>query len=180
MAKVIMSNLTSAKAAVVKPDTLEILNTAADKAGIERIFINSTLRTPAEQAYAMYVNISSGRIIRYKEPGQKVTQLCLDMLNKKCPKSEILEAMAKLIADLADKGQRVSRHCVSDEAYEKNQIIDVSRSILHDKAVKFIKALKEDERVDRIIQPISGTAFQDLGGVTFDSSEPAIHIEILL
>ena len=175
-----MSNLTPAKEAVVKADTLEILNTAADKAGIERIFINSTLRTPAEQAYAMYVNISSGRIIRYKEPGQKVTQLCLDMLNKKCPKSEILEAMAKLIADLAEKDQRVSRHCVSNEMYETNQIIDVSRSILHDKAVKFIKALKEDERVDRIIQPISGTAFQDLWGVTFDSSEPAIHIEILL
>ena len=50
MAKIVMSNLTPAKEAVVKADTLEILNTAADKAGIERIFINSTLRTPAEQA----------------------------------------------------------------------------------------------------------------------------------
>lgn len=173
-----MSNLTPAKEKVVKPDTLEILSTAADKAGIERIYINSTLRTPAEQAYAMYANISSGRIVRYKEPGQKVTQLCLDMLNKKQPKSEILEAMTALITDLAENDQRVSRHCVSNKQYEKQQIIDVSRSILHDKAVKFIKALKNDARVSRIIQPISGTAFNDLEGVSFDFSEPAIHIEI--
>ncbi len=178
MAKIVMSNLTPAKEAVVKPDTLDILNTAADKAGVERIYIHSTLRTPAEQAYAMYVNISNGRIIRYKEAGQKVSQLCIDMLNRKCPKSEILEAMTNLIIDLAEKGQRVSRHCVSNEQYEKQQIIDVSRSILHDKAVKFIKALKNDARVSRIIQPISGTAFNDLEGVSFDFNEPAIHIEI--
>lgn len=180
MAKVIMSNLTSAKAAVVKSDTLEILNTAADKADIERIYINSTLRTPAEQAYAMYVNISAGRLVRYKEAGQKVSQLCIDMLNRKRPKAEILEAMTNLIIELAEKDQRVSRHCVSNETYEKQQILDVSRSILHDKAVKFIKALKEDKRVTRIIQPVSGTAFANLDGVSFDPNEPAIHIEINL
>lgn len=178
MAKIIFSNLAPEKEAVVKQDTLRILESAADKAGIERVYITSTLRTPEEQAAAMYKNISSGRIIRYKEPGRKVTQLCLDMLGKSASKADTLKAMSELISELSEQGQRVSLHCVSGEVYATRQILDVSRSIIYAQAVKFIKALAEDERVKRIIQPITSSALNDIMGVSYDSDEPAIHIEI--
>ncbi len=180
MAKIIFSNLAPEKEAVVRQDTLLILNGAADKAGIERLYITSTIRTPDEQAAAIYKNISSGRIIRYKEPGRKVTQLCLDMLGKSAPKADTIKAMAELISELSEQRQRVSLHCVSEEVYATRQILDVSSSLLFDKAVKFIRALAEDERVKRIIQPITSSALDSIEGVNYDSDEPAIHIEIEL
>lgn len=180
MAKIIFSNLTAKKEAVVRPDTLRILESAADKAGIERIYITSTIRTPREQAEAMYKNISSGRLITYKRPGKKVTQLCLDMLGKLAPTTDTIEAMTNLISELSENGERVSLHCVSEEVYATHQILDISRSIIYDKAVKFIKALAEDERVVRIIQPITSSALNNIEGVSFDADEPAIHIEIEL
>ncbi len=43
---------------------------------MKKIYITSTLRTPEEQARAMYNNIANGRVIRYAAPGAEVTRIC--------------------------------------------------------------------------------------------------------
>lgn len=154
----------------------EVLLAAADKAGIERVFVTSTIRPPRVQAEAMYKNISSGRIVRYRKPGQKVTELCIKLLGQLATREETLEKMTTLIEELSEKGQRVSRHCVSEGEYSRCNIVDVSSSILHDKARLFIKHLAEHKDVGRIIQPIGSKIAYNK--VSFDAAEPAIHIEI--
>ena len=155
-----------------------LLVSAAEKAGIERITVTSTIRTPRAQAEAMYNNIASGRLIRYASAGQKVTDLCLKMLGRKESREGTICAMQELIEKLSEQGQRVSRHCVSEEEYAKRNIVDVSQSILYDKAAKFMKELADTEAVVRIIQPVGGRIQHDK--ISFDPSEPAIHIEIVI
>lgn len=153
-----------------------VLTGAAARAGIERITVTSTIRTPEAQAEAMYNNIASGRYIRYKKAGQQVTDLCVRLLGKQASRNETIAQMTALIEDLSENGERVSKHCVSREEYAKRNIVDISKSLVYDKAIRFIKDLASMECVTTIIQSI--TSRIDLDKVSFDDAEPAIHIEI--
>lgn len=153
-----------------------VLTGAAERAGIERLTVTSTIRTPEAQAEAMYNNIASGRYIRYKKAGQQVTDLCVKMLGKQASKAEIVAKMTACIEELSEKGERVSRHCVSREEYAKCNIVDVSKSLVYDKAIRFIKELSQMDVVTSIIQ--SMTSSISIDKVLFDNAEPAIHIEI--
>lgn len=153
-----------------------LLISAAEKAGIDRICVTSTIRPPRVQAEAMYNNIASGRYIRYRAAGQKVTDLCVRMLGKLAPREETINQMTALIEELSEKGQRVSRHCVSEEEYAKCNIVDISRSILYGEAKKFMDILASTDEVVKIIQPIGSKIVGKK--ISFDANEPAIHIEI--
>jgi hypothetical protein len=155
-----------------------LLVSAAEKASIERVTVTSTIRTPRAQAEAMYNNIASGRLIRYASAGQKVTNLCLKMLGRKESREATISAMQELIEKLSAQDQRVSRHCVSEEEYAKRNIVDVSQSILYNKASQFMKELAATEAVVKIIQPIGSKIQHEK--ISYDSSEPAIHIEIVI
>lgn len=177
MAKLVFSgSLTQKRIEVLSAYAQGLLTSAAEKAGIERITVTSTIRTPRAQAEAMYNNIASGRLIRYASAGQKVTTLCLKMLGRKESREATISAMQELIEKLSEQSQRVSRHCVSEEEYAKRNIVDVSQSLLYDKAAKFMKELAATEAVVKIIQPVGSKIEHDK--ISFDSSEPAIHIEI--
>ena len=132
-----------------------VLTGIAESAGIERLMITSTIRTPRSQAEAMYNNIASGRYIRYRKAGQEVTNLCKRMIDKKEPREKIINSMVSLIDKLSESGERVSRHCVSAEVYAKCNIVDVARSMTDFQAELFMQKLAEVGDVVKIIQPIS-------------------------
>ena len=64
-------------------------------------------------------------------------------------------------------------HCVSEEEYDKCNIIDVSYlAMAEDKREDFLKAMIARKEVAKVIQPIS----RKLQG--YDAGEPAMHFEI--
>lgn len=177
MAQLAFINLGEDRKAEVSQFTRDTIINAADKAGLERVFITSARRLPIEQAAAMYDNIIlRKRIVRYREPGRKVTELCktLHWLGK--PKSEVIEKMSALIIDLAEQGQRVSLHCVGKESYATTNVVDISDSMPAKMAESFIKSLAAEEATARVIQSVSSSIRANK--VSFDPNEPAIHFEI--
>lgn len=179
MAKVVFSGaLSSDKIEVLSAYAQGLLTGVAEEVGLERITVTSTIRTPRAQAEAMYNNIASGRLIRYKEAGQKVTDLCIKMLGKLESKEKTISEMTKMIEELSEQDKRVSLHCVSAEEYAKCNIVDISASLVYDKAVRLLTKLAEREDVVQIIQPVTSKADINKGKVSFDAAEPAIHIEI--
>lgn len=177
MAKLVFSgSLSPHEVGMLSAYAQGLLTGAAERASLERIIVTSTIRTPRSQAEAMYRNIASGRYIRYKKAGQQVTDLCVRMLAKNAPKEETIAKMEALIEGLAEKGEKVSLHCVSEEQYAQRNIVDISRSMAFGEAERLLKQLSELDAVERIIQPIASTF--NIAKVSFDSAEAAIHIEI--
>lgn len=177
MARLVFSGALSRKSIdALSPYTQGLLTGVAEELGLERITVTSTIRTPRSQAEAMYNNIASGRYIRYRKAGQQVTDLCVRMLGKQESREKTIDAMTALIVELSAKGERVSRHCVSEEEYAKCNIVDIGRSMTYDQAVRFFKALLDRESVARIIQPMTSSVKMER--LSFDNAEPGIHIEI--
>lgn len=154
--------------------TLQIITQAGTSAGLSNITITSTLRTPERQAQAMYTNVLNNKIISYKPAGSAVQNRCIEGVKGKENKSDTIKAMVKIIEDFSVKGQRVSKHCLSLDEYKKLNVLDISyKSMPSDKnAILFIKALQDFKDVVKIIQPLDKTV------KVYDTSEPAIHIEI--
>lgn len=177
MAQLVFINLGEDRKAEVSQFTRDTIINAADKAGLERVFITSARRLPIEQAAAMYNNIiQRKRIIRYREPGRKVTELCQRLHRQGKPKSEVIEKMSALINDLAEQRQRVSLHCVGEEVYATTNVVDISDSMPAGMAESFIKSLAAEEATARVIQSVSSAIRADK--VSFDPNEPAIHFEL--
>lgn len=153
--------------------TKKVLTEVGEKVGLEEVVVTSTLRTPLAQAEAMLTNIENNRIIRYKWAGEEVNKLARMMRGEKADRKDIIEAMVAKIKELSKSGNRVSKHCVSEEEYDKCNIIDVSyKSMAEDKREEFLKAMIARKEVVKVIQPISR---QLLG---YDAGEPAMHFEI--
>ena len=153
--------------------TKKVLTEVGDKAGLEEVVVTSTLRTPLAQAEAMLTNIENNRIIRYKWAGEEVNKLARSLRGKKVERKQIIEAMVAKIKELSKSGNRVSKHCVSEEEYDKCNIIDVSYlAMAEDKREDFLKAMIARKEVTKVIQPIS----RKLQG--YDAGEPAMHFEI--
>lgn len=159
---------------VVSDLSLELLRKCAIESDNPEVIITSTLRSAERQAKAMFDNLSLGIRIRYAEPGRIVTALFDDCRAKKMEKSDTLKAMTDKIVELSRGGKLVSRHCVPLDVYNKRNIIDVSRYIPN--AIDFIKALVSKPEVSKVITPLS--AHYESSKVSYDRSEPAIHIEI--
>lgn len=153
--------------------TKKVLTEVGDKVGLEEVVVTSTLRTPLAQAEAMLSNIEQNRLIRYKWAGEEVNKLARSLRGKKVERKKIVEAMVAKIQELSKSGNRVSKHCVAEEEYDKCNIIDVSYlAMAEDKREDFLKAMIARKEVAKVIQPIS----RQLQG--YDGGEPAMHFEI--
>lgn len=153
--------------------TKKVLTEVGEKVGLEEVVVTSTLRTPLAQAEAMLTNIENNRIIRYKWAGEEVNKLARTMRGKKADRKDIIEAMVAKIKELSKSGNRVSKHCVSEEEYDKCNIIDVSYlSMAEDKREDFLSAMIARKEVVKVIQPVS----KKLQG--YDAGEAAMHFEI--
>ena len=153
--------------------TKKVLTEVGDKVGLEDVVVTSTLRTPLAQAEAMLSNIEQNRLIRYKWAGEEVNKLARSLRGKKVERKKIVEAMVAKIQELSKSGNRVSKHCVAEEEYDKCNIIDVSYlAMAEDKREDFLKAMIARKEVAKVIQPIS----RQLQG--YDGGEPAMHFEI--
>lgn len=153
--------------------TTKVLTEVGKKVGLEEVVVTSTLRTPLAQAEAMLSNIEQNRLIRYKWAGEEVNKLARQMRGQKADRKDIIEAMVAKIKELSKSGNRVSKHCVSEEEYDKCNIIDVSYlAMAEDKREDFLKAMIARKEVAKVIQPIS----KQLKG--YDAGEPAMHFEI--
>lgn len=153
--------------------TKKVLTEVGKKVGLEEVIVTSTLRTPLAQAEAMLSNIEQNRLIRYKWAGEEVNKLARQMRGQKVERKKIVEAMVAKIKELSKSGNRVSKHCVSEEEYDKCNIIDVSYlAMAEDKREDFLKAMIARKEVAKVIQPIS----KQLKG--YDAGEPAMHFEI--
>ena len=153
--------------------TKKVLTEVGEKVGLEDVVVTSTLRTPLAQAEAMLSNIEQNRLIRYKWAGEEVNKLARSLRGKKVERKKIIEAMVAKIKELSKSGNRVSKHCVSEEEYDKCNIIDVSYlAMAEDKREDFLKAMIARKEVVKVIQPIS----RQLQG--YDAGEPAMHFEI--
>lgn len=85
------------------------------EAGLDRVWVNSTMRTPEEQASAMYDNEMNGKHIEYATPGAKVLSMVQVMYG--ADRSSVVAAMAGLIRDFTSKGVVVSYHCDGPEGF---------------------------------------------------------------
>lgn len=158
---------------VVTEKSKNILRELASQYGMKTIYITSTLRTPEEQASAMYSNIVSGKVIRYAAPGAEVTRICQSGIKKGLGRNKTIKNMVSRILEYDKKGMRVSKHCVSFETYAKKNIIDlgVNSNGLTTNAQKqrfqdICDVALNQGKLSSFISPLR------------DKAEPAFHLEI--
>lgn len=162
---------------IVSQFTIDVLEKAAINSSNDKILINSTIRSTRRQAEAMFTNESNGKHIRYAAPGREVIKVYQDGVQAKNTKETIISNMDKKIVELSNKGKRVSLHCVSDEVYKKNNILDISyRSSEIKNPRDFIRELAKDSAVTMIIHPLNNVTSSPK--IRYDTGEGAIHVEI--
>ena len=158
---------------VVTEKSKNILRELASQYGMKTIYITSTLRTPEEQASAMYNNIAAGKVIGYAPPGAEVTRICQSGIKKGLGKNQILKNMVSKILEYDKKGQRVSKHCVSFDTYAKKNIIDLgvnsngfTTNAQKKRFQEICDAALKQGKLSSFISPLR------------DKAEPAFHLEI--
>ena len=153
--------------------TKKVLAEVGTQVGLAEVVVTSTIRTPFAQAEAMLSNIEQNRLICYKWAGEEVNKLARHLRGQKVERKKIIEEMVTKIKELSKSGNRVSKHCVAEEEYDKCNIIDVSYlAMAEGKREDFLKAMIARKEVAKVIQPIS----RQLQG--YDAGEPAMHFEI--
>lgn len=155
---------------VVSQKSIQLLGYIAYLTNTKNVIITSTIRYPRIQALAMY-----GTNIRYASPGEKVKEVYRECMAKKLNKEATIEKMVQKIEELSRKNERVSKHCVSIDEYNKLNVIDVSYTGISD-TKKYISLLAESECVIKILHSVSGIA--NTTKIRFDKGEPCIHVEI--
>ncbi|WP_312076611.1 hypothetical protein [Chryseobacterium sp.] len=170
------SGLTEERVKVVSQFTISLLEKAAKSSANDKLIITSTIRSTRKQAEVMYSNENSGNHIRYAAPGRAVITVFNAGKNRGDSKEKIISDMDKKIKELSENGQRVSLHCVSKEAYSKNNIIDISYSRGAKNPRDLIRELVKDPAVTKIIHPLNNVVSNNK--IRYDAKEPAIHVEI--
>ena len=170
MAKIVINNIE--RPDLISEKTQDIILKAADASNNPQITITSGIRTPERQAKAMFDNLEKGIRIRYAAAGQEVVKVYDNCKKIKLSADEIVEQMSAMITKLYP--QKVSNHCVPILNYVQTNVLDISKSIPNPR--DFVKALLKDAYVTKVITPFDSD-YNDKR-VSFDSAEPAIHLEI--
>jgi len=170
------SGLTEERVKVVSQFTISVLEKAAKNSTNDKLIITSTIRSTRKQAEVMYSNESNGNHIRYAAPGRAVIAVFNTGKSRGDSKEKIISDMDRKIKELSENGQRVSLHCVSKEAYNKNNIIDISYSRGAKNPRDLIRELVKDPAVTKIIHPLNNVVSNSK--IKYDTKEPAIHVEI--
>ena len=147
-----------------------MLATYMSTAGLDRVFVNSTMRTAEEQASAMYNNEMNGNHIEYGDAGNKV--LAQIALLPGFPPTTIIAAMAARMRELGDQGKLVSYHC--DTAPAGFTAADISPdsvggvgSATYNAFLSVLKGAKNRGELKELLSPDVG-----VGNRGYD---PAIH-----
>jgi len=129
--------------------------------GCAMAIITSTVRTPHEQAVAMYNNLVNGTSPTYASAGQQVVQVYYVDRRAKKSRSQTIADMEATINAVGPFN--VSHHCASPSDWNQTNVVDVAPSSTNQ---LFFGALQQDPRVDT--QHLFGPRNGDL----------AYHIEI--
>jgi len=155
----------SADASVVSEHSRSILSSILDSAGLPSCVITSTVRTPAGQARAMFVNIEAASIQKqldlYGPAGQTVIREYQRLKPLGHGRQVILGAMEAKILELGPG--KVSRHCADPSALN---VIDIAPSSIANRR-RFLSALEQAKAAGEI-----STFYSPANG------DPAFHIEI--
>jgi hypothetical protein len=153
-----------ARSDVVSDYTLQVLSELLRKAGESSARITSTLRTPEEQAMAMFNLIQSQGLQAayglYGPNGDKVIHVYEDWAkdlgnNQQQIAAHRAEIEADMTAKIRELGpSNVSKHCAEIEDYARLNVIDVAPSSFTASTKKlFVKAVGADSRVVGFRQP---------------------------
>jgi hypothetical protein len=170
------NSLSPQKTGIVNPKNIDVFCKAGGESNNPEIVITSTIRTPIEQATAMYNNEKSGNHISYTTPGRKVIEVYNANIQKQ--KTEVVHLMVVKIEELAEKGELVSKHCVPEAMYKSKNIIDISY-IKAKNPRDFVNALLKFPEISKIITPLGDkNTYHNDPRVFIDTKEPAIHVEL--
>ena len=136
------------------------------QAGLDRVFINSTMRTAEEQAAAMYNNEMRGNRISYGSAGRSVIAQ-MDLLPG-FPAATVIAAMASRLRELEAQGQLVSYHC--DTAPRGFTAADMDPGSVggvgspsYNAFLRVLRSAKNRGELKELLSPDAGT-------------DPAIHV----
>ncbi|WBV59851.1 hypothetical protein PFY12_12455 [Chryseobacterium camelliae] len=169
------AGLTADRRNVVSQFTISLLEKAAKNSANDQLIITSTIRSTRKQAEVMYENENNGNHIRYAAPGREVVAVFNAGKNAGHNKEKIISDMDNKIKELSVAGKRVSLHCVSEEVYKKNNIIDISYTRGAKNPRDLIRELVKDPAVTKIIHPLDNVIQNDK--IKYDAKEPAVHVE---
>lgn len=166
-------------AGVLQPElisayTRQFIKSVMGEIKLEVVYITSGIRPPERQAKTMYENIVNKGVSSqhklYAAAGRKVVQVYSDRLETGDDEDDIIDAMTAEIYELLKSGQRVSKHCVSEEAYSALNVIDISHSRMPVRnRLPFEKAILKLQNAGKISKFISPA---------MKGGEPAYHLEI--
>lgn len=162
---------------LVSAHSIDVIKGIMKSAGVHKITITSTLRTPEEQVEAMYNNMCNkgvqSQLDYYAAAGREVVQVGIAVGGiDKSKENQVKKAMIDKVNSLQKDGRLVSKHCVSLESYAQRNVFDISKRLLpvtlqraFDNAIK--KYVKDNPGKVKYISP-----FENRG-------EPAFHVEIV-
>lgn len=162
---------------LVSAHSIDVIKGIMKSAGVHKITITSTLRTPEEQVEAMYNNMCNkgvqSQLDYYAAAGREVVQVGIAVGGiDKSKENQVKKAMIDKVNSLQKDGRLVSKHCVSLESYAQRNVFDISKRLLpvtlqraFDKAIT--KYVKDNPGKVKYISP-----FENRG-------EPAFHVEIV-
>jgi len=162
---------------LVSAHSIDVIKGIMKSAGVHKITITSTLRTPEEQVEAMYNNMCNkgvqSQLDYYAAAGREVVQAGIAVGGiDKSKENQVKKAMVDKVNSLQKDGRLVSKHCVSLESYAQRNVFDISKRLLpvtlqraFDKAIT--KYVKDNPGEMKYISP-----FENRG-------EPAFHVEIV-
>ncbi len=162
---------------LVSAHSIDVIKGIMKSAGVHKITITSTLRTPEEQVEAMYNNMCNkgvqSQLDYYAAAGREVVQAGIAVGGiDKSKESQVKKAMVDKVNSLQKEGRLVSKHCVSLESYAQRNVFDISKRLLpvtlqraFDKAIT--KYVKDNPGEMKYISP-----FDNRG-------EPAFHVEVV-
>lgn len=162
---------------LVSAHSIDVIKGIMKSAGVHKITITSTLRTPEEQVEAMYNNMCNkgvqSQLDYYAAAGREVVQAGIAVGGiDKSKENQVKKAMVDKVNSLQKEGRLVSKHCVSLESYAQRNVFDISKRLLpvtlqraFDKAIT--KYVKDNPGEMKYIIP-----FDNRG-------EPAFHVEIV-
>jgi hypothetical protein len=151
----------NANRAAVLPYAMGVIQNLVAAAGGRSCTINSTARTPTDQARAMYNNLIRGTRIQYAAAGEAVTQVFERLHRQGKSRAEIMDAM---VAEINRQGpSRVSKHCAD---FNTLCVVDIDTgSVPYNPFVRAVNAALGDGRVSNFLYP-------------GNSDDPAFHLEI--
>ena len=159
---------------IVSEYSIQIIKMALKEAGLKTGVITSTIRTPEEQAAIMLENAKKNlkkQYDLYEAAGESV----LDVYKENKSASNVLSLMVAKIKALGEEGKRVSKHCVSNEAYLKRNVIDIGLN-----SMKAANANFEPKKFAAVLKKLRDDGYLEILIDETAISNSAWHFEILV